>query len=139
VIGSDDIGVMPPHAEHRGLADLFAALAREGSRLFRQEVALAKAELAQKLGRAGTGAVEIAAGGLILYAGFLALLAAAALALTRVLPDWAAALLVGVVVILIGAVLVLKGKRDLGPRQLVPNRTLRTLREDARWARERVR
>jgi Putative Actinobacterial Holin-X, holin superfamily III len=139
VVGGDDIGVMPPHPDDRGVAGLFTALAREASRLFRQEIALAKAELTQKVGRAGTGAVEVAAGGLILYAGFLALLAAAALALTRVLPDWAAALVVGVVVILIGAVLVLKGKRDLGPRRLLPDHTLRTLREDARWAREQVR
>jgi hypothetical protein len=138
VVGSDDIGVMPP-PEDRGLAGLFAALAREGSRLFRQEVALARAELAAKLGQAGSGAVQIAAGGLILYAGFLALLAAAALALTRVLPDWAAALVIGVLVVVIGGVLLLKGKRDLGARRLVPDRTLRTLREDARWAREQVR
>jgi hypothetical protein len=138
VVGSDDIGVMPPRAEDRGVAALFAALAREASRLFLQEVALAKAELAAKLGQAGTGVVEIAAGGLVLYAGFLALLAAATLGLARVLPDWAAALVVGGVVVLIGAALLLKGKRDLGPRRLLPDRTLRSLREDARWARERV-
>lgn len=139
MVGGEDVGVMPPRAADRGVAGLFAALAREASRLFRLEVALAKAELAAKLGQAGTGAVEIAAGELVLYAGFLALLAAATLGLTRVLPDWAAALLVGVVVVVIGSVLLLKGKRDLGPRHLLPDRTLRSLREDARWARERVR
>lgn len=121
------------------MAGLFGDLAREASRLFRQEVALAKAELIDKLGQLGAGAAEIAAGGFILYAGFLVLLAAAVLGLAQVLPGWAAALVVGGVTCLVGGVLLLKGRRDVGPASLVPDRTLRSLRDDAEWAREQMR
>jgi Putative Actinobacterial Holin-X, holin superfamily III len=134
----DDIGAMPPRQE-RTIAGLFADLARETSRLFRQEVALAKAELVDKTRQLGGGAVEIAIGGFILYAGLLVLLEAAVFALALVLPIWAAALVVGGVAVLIGGILLLKGRADVGPRALVPDRTLRSLREDAEWAREQMR
>lgn len=136
--GPDDIGAMPSRVE-RTVAGLFAALAREASRLFRQEVALAKAELAAKLGRLGAGAAEIVVGGFVVYGGFLALLAAAILGLATVLSPWLSALIVGVVAVIVGGGVMLKGRRDVGPGNLIPDRTLRSLREDARWAREQMR
>jgi Putative Actinobacterial Holin-X, holin superfamily III len=135
----DDIGTMPPPRVDRSIGGLFGDLAREASRLFRQELALAKAELMDKLGHVGTGAAELAAGALIAYAGLLFLLGAAAFALARVVPAWAAALIVGGVTLLVGIVLLLKGRRDVEPRQLLPDRTLHSLREDAAWMRERMR
>jgi putative superfamily III holin-X len=135
---TDDIGTMPPRTE-RSVASLFGDLARETSRLFRQEVALAKAELVANLGKLGTGAGELVVGGFIAYAGLLVLLAAAVLGLSEVLAPWLSALIVGAVVLLIGLGVALKGKRDVGAKSLVPDRTLRTLREDAEWAREQMR
>jgi len=134
----DDIGTVPPRAD-RSMSGLLSALAREISRLFRQEIALARAELAEKLGRLGTGAAEMIAGGFILYGGFLVLLAAAVLGLAQVLPPWLAAIVVGVVTVLVGAGVLLKGRRDVESRRLVPDRTIRTLRDDAEWAREQMR
>jgi hypothetical protein len=46
---------------------------------------------------------------------------------------------VGVVVAAIGVALLLKGKGDVRPRNLVPRRTVATIKEDAAWAREKVR
>jgi hypothetical protein len=134
----DEATVLPPQPE-RSVSALFSDLARETTRLFRQEVALVKAETLGKLGQMGAGAAELVAGGLVIYAGFLALLAAATLGLAHVLAAWLAALIVGVVAILVGAGVVLKGRRDVKPRNLVPGRTLRTLRADAEWAREQMR
>jgi hypothetical protein len=137
-VSRDDSGEHPPRME-RGLADLFSELARETSRLFRQEIALAKAELVGKMGQLGTGAVEMMVGGFLVYAGLLALVAAAILGLATVLQPWLAALVVGLVVIAIGAAAIFKGRRDIEPANLRPDRTLRTLREDAEWAREQMR
>lgn len=128
----------PPRSE-RGIAGLFGDLAREGTRLLRQEIALAKSEMLAKLAQIGRGAGELIAGGLILFAGFLVLLAAAVLGLSQVVPPWAAALIVGGVVLLIGLGLAVKGRRDMTAEKLAPGRTLRTLREDADWAREQMR
>lgn len=135
----DDAAAMPPPRAERTVAGLFGDLARESSRLFRQEIALAKTELFGKLGQFGTGAAEMVAGGLILYAGFLALLAAAVLGLAHVVELWLAALIVGVVVVIIGGAVMFKGRRDVEPSNLKPDRTLRTLRDDAAWAREQMR
>lgn len=138
MVARDDTATMSPRNE-RTVAGLFGDLARESTRLFRQEIALARAELVHKVSQMGVGAGELVAGGLVIYAGFLALLAAAVLGLSHVVQPWLAALIVGVVVVLIGAAVALKGRRDIKAEKLVPDRTLRTLREDAEWAREQMR
>jgi len=138
VTRDDTYTTIPPRSE-RSIAGLFGDLARESTRLLRQEIALAKSEMLAKLSPVGRGAGELVAGGLILYAGFLVLLAAAVLGLSKVVPSWAAALIVGVVVLLVGLGVALKGRHDLKAEKLVPDRTLRTLREDAEWAREQMR
>jgi hypothetical protein len=126
-------------AKDQGVGSLFAALAREASRLIRQEMALARTEMIERLGQAGAGAASLALGGLVLFAGLLGLMAAAVLALALVLPAWAAALIVGGIVFLAGIALLLKGRHDLAARNLVPRRTVRSLREDAAWAKEQMR
>ncbi len=123
----------------RGIAALFSDLAREAARLVRQEIALAKAELIDCVTRLGTGAVFVAAGAAILFAALLALGAASILALALVLPAWAGALAVGGALLLAGLGLVLKGRHDMAARGLLPQRTLKTLREDAAWAKEQMR
>jgi len=139
VARDDDIYTAPPPPRERGLASLLADLARQSTRLLRQEIALAKSEMTAKVAQLGIGAGELVAGALILYAGFLVLLAAAVLALILVVPPWAAALIVAGVVLLVGLGVVLKGRHDMRAETLVPGRTLRTLREDADWAREQMR
>jgi putative superfamily III holin-X len=138
-VGRDDIGAMPPPRSERSVAALFGDLARECSQLFRQEIALGRAELEAKVSQFGTAALEILAGGLIVYAGFLALLVGAGLGLALLIQPWLAALVVGAVTVTIGAILAYMGKRALESRTLIPKRTLRSLRKDAAWAREQMR
>ena len=66
------------------------------------------------------------------------LLAAAVLGLSTVLRPWLAALIIGVLTLVIAGVLLLLGKRWLDAQKLVPRRSLNTLREDAAWIKERV-
>ena len=81
----------------------------------------------------GMGAAELVAGGLIAYSGLLVLLAVAVLGLALLLRPWLAALIVGIVVVLIGAGLALKGRRGVKPDNLARDRTLRSLCDDADW------
>jgi len=127
-----------PKAE-RSIGSLFSDLARETSLLFRQEVALAKAEASEKVAQLGVGAGLVAAGGVVAFAGFLALLAAAVLGLSKVVEPWLAALIVGVVVLVVGAALAWIGKTRLTADKLTPRRTIRSLQDDAAWAKEQVR
>jgi Putative Actinobacterial Holin-X, holin superfamily III len=123
----------------RPVAALLSDLAGETSTLVRQEIALFKAELNEKLGRIGVGAGALAAGGVIAFSGWLALLAAAIIGLSYVLAPWLSALIVGVVVIALGVGLALFGKSRLRADALVPRRTLNSLREDETWIRDQVR
>jgi len=122
----------------RSVAGLLSDLASETGLLVRQEIALLKTELHEKLGNLGQGAGAIAAGGLVAFSGWLVLLAAAVLGLSEALAPWLAALIVGIVVVALGAGLLFFGKSRLAADTLVPRRTLNSLREDEAWIREQV-
>jgi hypothetical protein len=122
----------------RSVAALLSDLASETGTLVRQEIALFKAELHEKLERLGQGVGALAAGGLIAFSGWLVLLAAAVLGLSKVVAPWLAALIVGLVVLAIGGGLLFFGKSRLDADALVPRRTLNSLREDEAWIRDRV-
>jgi hypothetical protein len=122
----------------RPVAALISDLAAETSTLVRQEIALFKAELNEKLTRIGVGAGALAAGGMIAFSGWLALVAAAIIGLSYVLAPWLSALIIGMVVIALGAALLLFGKSRLKADALVPRRTLNSLREDEAWIRDQV-
>ena len=126
--------------EERSLGELFAELARESSDLVRHEVALAKTELAQKATRVGKDVGFLAVGGLVAYAGFLAIIAAVIILLAALgLPWWLSALLVGLVVAGVGYFLVQKGLQALKREDLAPRQTIESVKEDAQWAKEQVR
>jgi hypothetical protein len=117
---------------------LLSELADETGILVRQEIALFKAEIQENLGRLGIGAGALMAGGLIAFTGWLALTAAAILGLSLVLAPWLAALIVGAVMIALGAGLLLFSKSRLRSETLVPRRTLSSLREDRAWIRDQI-
>lgn len=130
---------MQARKDDRSLGELFGELARETGTLVRQEVQLAQTELTQTASRVGRDLGMLAVGGLVAYAGVLALLAAAVLGLVAAgLDAWLAALVVGLVVAVIGAVLVRRGLDALKRADLAPRQTVETLKEDAQWAKEQV-
>ena len=107
--------------------------------LAKQELSLAKAEMAEKAGKAGPGIGMIgAAGGVgLLAAGTLT--AFIILALDGVMANWLAALIVGLVYAAIAAGLYFAGKgriADAGP--LVPEQTVETVKEDIEWAKTQL-
>ena len=123
----------------RSITTLLSDLASETILLIRQEVALMKAELSEKFSRIGQGAGVLGAGALIAFSGWLVLLAAAVLGLATVVPAWLAALIVALVVLAIAGVLFFIGKNRFDADALTPRRTLRSLREDEEWLRDRLR
>ena len=124
----------------RSLVGLFSDLWRETQTLVHQEAQLAKAELSEKVSQVTTGASEIAAGGAIAFAGFLVLLFAAVGALQLMIPSdhaiWIAPLVVGAVVMLVGYVLLSRGRKELTAESMVPERTVQSLQRDVTLAKE---
>lgn len=117
-------------------SELFRRLLTDVRLIFGRQAQLAKLELEDKGSRLRTAGVEIAAAVVVAVFGVGVLIAAAVLALTVVLPAWAAALIVGAVLVTVAAVLFLMGRarlRSLG--SLAPTETIEAAREDVAWIR----
>ncbi len=121
------------------LGELFAALASNTTTLVRQEINLARTEMAQKVPGLAKNVGRLAVGAAVAYAGFLVLLAALILALAELMPVWLSALLVGIVVLGSASVLLCNGRDALKQADLAPRETLATLKEDTAWAKEQTR
>ncbi len=125
--------------DDRSLSDLFAELAHETSTLVRQEVQLAGSEMSQRASQLGKPAAALAVAGAVAYAGFLALVVGVILLLGEAgLPWWLAAVLVGLALAGAGYLLVQRARADLKQADLMPRRTIETLKEDGAWAKEQI-
>ena len=124
--------------ENRPLGDLFGDLATEMSNLVRQEVALAKVEVTQKAKYVGRNVGYLVVGGAVAYAALLAIIAAIIMLLARIMPNWGATLIVGVVVAGIGWMLIGKAMMALQQADLTPRETVETLKEDATWMKQQI-
>jgi len=117
---------------------LIKSLADDVTRLFSQEVALAKAEVSTALDHIKAGVLSLAIGLGVLFVGFIVLLFAAAEALSLVVASWLAYLIVGGVVAIVGLILLMKAKKNLNPESMVPNRTIDSLKKDEAMVRRTV-
>jgi ElaB/YqjD/DUF883 family membrane-anchored ribosome-binding protein len=117
---------------------LFRVLSSDTRTLLRQEVALAKTEISEKLSRMGRNAVALLAGGLIAFAGLIVLLVglgwllAYAINSAGVQPLLAAFIGlggIGLLVAIVGGLWVLKAAKSISKESLAPQRTLHTLHE----------
>lgn len=132
--------------DDRGILDLLKELSTEGQTLVRQEVALAKAELAEKAVNVGKDLAFIAAGAFVALAGGLALLYALILGLTVLLAGplddetarWLAPLIVGVLIVVAAGALIWTGYSSLKRRDLVPRKTTETIQETKEWMKEKI-
>ena len=125
---------MPDRADERSLGDLLAELSRETSVLVRKEVELATTEMGAKLKTAGTHAGVIAAGGALVHAGLLVLLAGIVIGLAALgLPTWLAAVIVAVAVMIGGYALLNQGMSRMRRTSFTPVQTMETLKENVTW------
>ncbi|MGW4463530.1 phage holin family protein [Micromonospora sp. NBC_01796] len=122
--------VTRPVAE-QSVAELVQHGTEQVSKLVRDELALARAELAQKGKHAGIGVGLFGGGGALALYGLGALVATAILALDLVLPAWAAALIIAGVLFIGAGLLALIGKsqvtRAVPP---VPSAAVKSVRAD---------
>jgi xanthine/uracil permease len=125
--------------DSRSLGELFADLSRETTTLVRQEIDLAKTEMTHKATRVGKDVGFLAVGGAVIYAGFLATMAALILVLGHWVPWWLSALVVGGIVAGVGYGLVQKGLAALKHEDVAPRETLETVKENVEWAKEQTR
>lgn len=123
-------------SDDRSIGQIIADITRDFRDLLRDEVALAKAEFNQALKKIITGVILLAVGGVLATTGLSALVASAILGLTAYWSPWVAALVVGVAIIVIGGILAMAGIRNFRAAEIMPDRTIRTLKDDAQAVKE---
>jgi uncharacterized membrane protein YqjE len=122
------------------IGELVKDLATETSTLVRQEIDLAKAEMAEQGKRAGKGAGMLGAAALVGLLAAGALTACLIAALDKAMATWLAALVVTVVLGAIAAVLAMTGRRQIQEAAPpVPEQAIDSVKEDVQWAKTRTR
>lgn len=133
---------VPPEPTTGSLKTLFQDLRRETSELLRKEVELARTEVSERASRLGGDVARLAVGGFIAYAGLLVLffglgdLVAALLergGMDEETALWIGRIAVGLVVALIGWLMFARAKKAMKSDGLVPEQTLRSMRENKQW------
>jgi hypothetical protein len=116
--------------EDESAPGLLGRLIEDVTRLFRNELALARAETMEAAQTAKSGIGAVATGGAVALLGGRALVAAAVLGLATLMVAWLAALIVGVVLAVIGYAMVKAGTKRLEPSNFTFDRTQESLRRD---------
>jgi uncharacterized membrane protein YqjE len=122
----------------RGVGELVKELSGQISTLARQEVELAKAEMAEKGKKASAGASMFGAAAVAGLMALFALTAFLIFAFAQAMPGWAAALIVTALWGAIAGVLAIQGRermREMGTP--VPEKTVETVKEDVQWLKDR--
>jgi len=120
-------------SDGKSIGELIGDVSDDLTRLFRQEVELAKVELRAEAGKAGKAAGMLGGAGVAAHMTALLLSLALMFALGAVMPLGWAALIVAVVWGIAAAVLYSSGRARLRTVNPVPKQTVETLKEDARW------
>jgi hypothetical protein len=125
--------------KERSVGELARELTDHTTRLARQEIELAKAELAVKGRRAGLGAGMFGGAGLFGVLALGTLTAAAVLALDLAVAGWLAALIVGLAYAAVAGALALTGKERVQQAMPpVPEQAVESTKEDVEWTKQRV-
>ncbi len=129
------------------IVQLLRKLRDESATLVGQQVALAKAEISEKVNKMISNAVQLAIGGFVAYAGGIIILFAVADLVSDLLMRaglsehtsiWLSRALIGAIVAITGWLLIMKAKKSISDDNLVPDKTLESLGRDKEWAQQKV-
>lgn len=125
---------------NRPIFDIIGDAAQNLTNLVRAESRLARAEVAENIGRAGAGVGMMAFGAILAIPALVVLLEAVVAALiSSGMSAAVSAVIVGGVALVIGLVLLMVGMRRLKAASLVPDRTIHQLQRDATMATQEAR
>lgn len=123
----------------RPIGEIAGELTRDLSLLVRQELELAKAEMAEKAKVAAPGLGMLGGASVVGLMAAGALTACLVLVLSTFLPDWLSALLVALALAAGAYLLVMRGRQQVAKAgALVPEQTIETVKEDLEWAKTRA-
>lgn len=129
------------------IGSLLKTLSRQSSTLIREEVALARAEMMEKIDVARASALRATVGAGLLIASVLLVVFAVNRGLTALLTPplglgtavWLSPLVLALVVGLVAWAMIRSAATSIRDEGIVPHKTVDTLKEDRDWAEERIR
>lgn len=122
--------------ERESLGELLSELATQSASLVRDEVALARQELLEKVKVLQSATMVIAVGAMLALVSVLIFSATAILALSEYLKPWQSALIVGLVFAVAASISIAVGLSRLRQTTLKPEQTVETLEENKEWLKE---
>lgn len=132
---------MDPHvADNESIGGLIRGILKDFRALLDEEVALARLELQEQAGRVRTAAVSLSIAAVALLMGGAFILVALATAIADLLgwPVWSGFLIVAIVMSLIGVVTLAMGRTRLRAVNMVPDKTISSIKENAEWISKRL-
>lgn len=122
----------------QSLGDTVTGIIEDLQNIIRGEVELAKTEVREDVSTLGKSAGMIGAAVFMALVGFIFLMLGVTYLLNKSLEMWIAAGLVGLVLLVIGAIIGITGKNRMQQANLVPNKTIESLKEDKEWASRQI-
>jgi uncharacterized membrane protein YqjE len=116
--------------------ELIGELAGQLVGLARDEVALARRELQQKLKTVQSAAAVVAIGAIVALIATLSVCAAVIIALAEYVGPWQSALIVGLILGMAAGVTILIGVSRFKRTSLRPEKTIETLEENKEWLKD---
>jgi uncharacterized membrane protein YqjE len=128
-----------PRNDERSVTDVLQDIVSNLQDIVRSEISLAKAEIKTEAGKAANASKLLAAGAVfLLYAGGLIFLAMV-YGLSMVLQPWLAALVVGALVSVFGAIFISAGRRRMRVVHPAPERAIKNVKENVQWLKDQTR
>jgi hypothetical protein len=122
--------------EDRPLSELLSNVTSEIATLFRKEVELARVETTEQVSRAAKAGGMLGAAAVIGFLDLILFSFAAAWALSEVVPEGVAFLIVAVVFAVVTGVLAMAGRKRIASINPVPQQTVQTLKADVQVAKD---
>lgn len=126
-----------PQATH-SLGEIASGLAGDIQELVRGELALARAEVDEKVHGLVTIAISVVGGAMVAFAGLVVFLEGGAALLAKWIPTWAALLIVGALIVLIGGLISRGALAKLSLKSVKPERTVASVEQAGRIIKEHM-
>jgi uncharacterized membrane protein YqjE len=123
----------------RSMAEVLQGIVGNIQEIIRSEFLLAKAEISKETAKAVRSSVPLGIGLVLALYAFGFTLLAIVHALSAVVDAWLASLIVGLAVLVISVILVSVGKERLRQVNVVPEKTIETMKENVQWAKHQIR
>ena len=125
---------------HETFGGLIGGILNDLRTLVKEELALARVELREQVGRARGAALSfgIAAGALVFGAAFLLIALAIGIAELARWPVWAGFVVVALLLSIAGFIAFASGRKQLRTFHAVPEQTVTTLKENSEWIAKRL-